>query len=170
MKKSLATILLLTVLIFTACAHQRKTAIRKKGKPVKAAGTAGISSISMGRGACFGRCPTYTLIVNSDGRAQYKGRMFTERIGVYEKTFPAQKAAALMQTFVQYRVDTCAANYEQPVADLPGIFYKITRNGKVQEIGNAHFGPRFLKDLARQMDEQFPIDASWKKISDDVPE
>ncbi len=168
MKKYLATVLLLTIIIFSACAHQHKT-IRKKAKPVKVA-SVGITTVSMGRGACFGRCPIYNLTVNINGKVEYKGRMFTEHIGVYEKTFPAQVTAALMQQFRDYRVDTCAAEYEQRIADVPGIFYKITINGRVKEINNAHFGPGFLKDLARQMDEQFAVDSSWKKVRDDVPE
>jgi hypothetical protein len=168
MKKYITTFLLLLTLIVTACAHQRK-AMKRTKKPVKNS-AAGITSVTMARGACFGRCPVYTLTIHSDGMVQYKGEAFTDYIGVYEKKLAPQQATAMLARFRELRVDTCSSQYEQLIADLPGLSYKITMGGKVKEINNAGFGPPFLKALAREMDEMAPIDKTWKKISSDVPE
>lgn len=168
MKKYLATVLLLTTILFTACAQQRSSN-RKKSK-VRAAKSLTITSVDMGRGACFGRCPTYNLIVKSNGLVRYKGHSFTPFIGVYEKQFPVQQTASLMKELKDYRIDTCSATYEAMIADLPGIFYKVRINGKVKEIGNAHFGPGFLQDIAQEMDRRFVVDNTWRKISDDIPD
>jgi len=166
MKRYITTTLLLTSLIFSACAQQRKTAT-KRSKPEKAPD---ITSVNMGRGACFGRCPIYNITIHSNGLVQYKGRSFTENIGVYEKKFSPQEVAPVLQGFKDYRVDTCSATYEQTIADLPGIYYKLIINGKEKSIGNASFGPDFLKALANNMDEFVKVDKTWKKISSDVPE
>jgi len=168
MKKYITTALLLTTLIFTACAQHRKT-VKKHSKPGKVSAL-NISSVAMSRGACFGRCPIYTVTINSNGLVQYKGKGFTEHMGVYEKKFTPQQVATVLQDFKDNRVDTCAANYEQLIADVPGIYYKIIINGKEKNIGNAHFGPAFLKQLAQDVDAFGQVDNSWKKISSDVPE
>ncbi len=168
MKKYLTTALLLTVIVFAACA-QHRTITRVSTKKVKAKNLS-ITEVTMSRGACFGRCPIYSVTIKSNGMVQYKGRNFTDHIGVYERKLTPQQTGQVLQAFKEYRVDTCASTYELRIADVPGIFYKITINGKVKQIGNAHFGPGYLKDLAKDIDALAQVDDSWTKVSSDVPE
>ncbi len=167
MKKHLLLGLLLFSTVLIACAHTRKTS--RKKTPSNSAGTAalrGLTSVMMRRGACFGRCPEYTLTVNSNGMVEYNGTRNTEPLGVYQKNIGTAKAQNLLGRFMAYRADTCSATYHSRVADLPGLSFTLTQNGKQQLIGNANVGPRFLVELSESMDSLVNVDNTWKKIRD----
>jgi len=161
MKKHFITFTLLIAMALTACAQQKKTGSRKS----KAVQTA-ISSISMSRGACFGRCPSYTLTIEENGKAAYQGRTFAPFQGFYEKQFSRNEVAGLFREFSKYRVDTCKNEYTVIIADMPGLDYNLVINGKEKTVHNANFGPEFLSDLSRLVDKTVKIDSSWKKIAD----
>ena len=123
------------------------------------------TAVSMQRTSCFGRCPEYTVTVNRDGYVTYTGVRFTDYTGTYRKFVGKEQAAELLSEFHGYRVDTCQADYPEMVSDVPGINYSIQYRGSdVQTIHNAHFGPVFLRELARYVDELAKVDNSWKKV------
>lgn len=157
MKKYIVVFALLTGLAFSACARQKKT-IRKKDK--------GVSSITMIRGACFGRCPMYTLKIDNSGQAEYEGRHFVDFLGTYRKKYRPEEVAAIFERANEYRIDTCKGNYYVSIADLPGLDYIITANGKRKDLRHAGFGPRFLSNLGNKIDGIVVVDSSWTKIKD----
>jgi hypothetical protein len=167
MKKQLLIALFLCSTVFIACAAGKKTA--KKKTTTKAttstANSGAITSVMMRRGACFGRCPEYTLTVNSNGVLEYNGTRNANPLGVYQKNIGTSNAQAMIKQFVDHRVDTCVTAYTSNVADLPGLSYTIMRGSKSQLIGNANFGPRFLVELSEDMDEIGKVDATWKRVS-----
>ena len=170
MKKHLLVTLLLLSAFFVACAHGKKTVRKKTSKSktsasASSAGVRGLTAIAMRRGACFGRCPEYTITINSNGLVEYNGTRNTTPIGVYEKNIGAEKAQAMLKQFMDNRVDTCSAIYTARIADVPAISYTLTLNGQKRQIVNANFGPHYLVDLSDEMDELGKVDDSWKKIS-----
>jgi hypothetical protein len=170
MKKPLLIPVLICFAVLAACAQGRKTA---KGEAAPKAGKApaqSLTSATMRRGACFGKCPEYTITINSSGLAEYTGKRNAEPLGVYQKNIGAAAAQALLKEFAQYRVDTCQDLYRVAISDLPGLHYTFIINGKEKKIGNANFGPDFLIIMSDQMDALGKVDASWKKIRDIQPE
>ena len=166
MKKQLLIALLLFSTVFIACAAGKKTTKKKTSTRSTTTANAGaITSVMMRRGACFGRCPEYTLTVNSNGLLEYNGTRNADPLGVYQKNVGATQAQAMIKKFSDHRVDTCVTPYTSQIADLPGLSFTIMRNGKSQLIGNANFGPRFLVDLSEDMDAIGKVDGTWKKIS-----
>lgn len=171
MNRNILCGLLLALVFTTACANQKKGTKKGTRTTTTAAATAqsNITSVRMHRTVCFGKCPEYILTVNSDGKATYEGKHFATYPGTYEKQFDAKKVQALFSEFNRYRADTCKDEYET-IPDIAGMHYEITYKGKddEQKIRNANspMAPRFLKGLADDMDKQFPIDGSWKKIGD----
>jgi hypothetical protein len=124
----------------------------------------------MRRGPCFGRCPQYDATIHSDGRAEFSGSRNVSPLGVYKKNIGTAAAQKILRAFMEYRADTCSELYESRIADLPGLFYTLTINGKTKVINNANFGPSYLTTLSDEMDALFHVDASWTKISDKVEE
>ena len=166
MKKTILGLVAVSVLIFTACAQQKKTT---KGKVSAGSGKKGhgIEQIVMERTACFGTCPAYRVIINKDGQTKYISRYYTKYEGTYEKKLDQNKTTELFNEFVKYKVDTCQSEYKSLVQDLPGIIYEFKyKNGKEQQIMRAEFGPEFLKDLARKVDELVVVDDSWEKTAE----
>lgn len=125
-----------------------------------------ISYMSMERTACFGRCPMYKVEIYNTGLVRYTGRQFVDYTGVYEYNIGAAKAKALLKQYADKRVDTCSQFYDSNIADLPGIMYNFKINGKDKEISNAHFGPKFLDNLAIEVDKNVKPDKNWKKVKD----
>jgi hypothetical protein len=164
MKKPLLLVLLIAATVFTACAHQRKAKHKKTHKTTTSV-VRGLTSVSMRRGACFGRCPEYVLTINSNGIAEYNGIRNAEKIGVYQKNIGVDKARAILQEFMDFRVDTCSDMYIARMADLPGLSFTFIINGKKKTIGNANFGPRYLISMSGEMDEVAKPDNTWKMIS-----
>jgi hypothetical protein len=154
MKKIFVIILLLVV-----------TATSTQAKSIKKPTRSGISYISMHRSSCFGRCPDYKIEIYSNGLARYSGYFFVIDSGVYEKNIGTATISKLFKQFDTYRVDTCQKNYDQKIADMPGLYYVITYKGKTLQINNAHFGPPFLMDLAKEIDAAIKVDKTWKKTA-----
>lgn len=145
-----------------ACAQSKKsTATASKNSK-----SGDYSYVSMRRTPCFGKCPSYVIELYKDGTVKYTGVSDTKYSGTYEKKFSAERTAVIFKKMKEYRIDTCQQEYRLLIADVPGIVYNYTMNDKKHEIMNAHFGPEFLKSLARDIDsiggEPGP---DWKKVA-----
>lgn len=158
--KNILSLLTAGVILMSACAQQKKTTS-------KAETGSQIQELAMERTACFGQCPAYRVEIKKDGSVKYTGRHFTEYTGTYEIKTDPKKVAELFKSFDKYRVDTCQKSYDNKIPDLPGLIYQITYSGnKQQEIMNAHFGPDFLKQLGKEVDEFAKVDDTWTKTAD----
>ena len=151
------------ILLFTACAAQKKTA-----------STTGIDYLQMRRSACFGRCPVYKIEIYKDGLVRYTGERYMADTGIYEKRIAAAEAQRLLNLFTAKGVDTLKKEYQMTIADLPGIHYSFRYNGKTKDVRNAEFGPFYLREMANEIDKlvrkspnDLPeVDNSWKQISE----
>jgi hypothetical protein len=181
MKKNLSRVSTLLALGLLASCTQKKLsqAQQTQNKDVVATATAStaaapstpapreITYLRMERTPCFGRCPNYALEIRSDGMVRYYGYMFTQYSGIYEIGIGERQAAELLKEFASYRPDTCAEVYELPIADLPGLNYTFHySDSEEKSISNAHFGPEFLKDFSRKLDQTLMVDDSWRVIAD----
>ncbi len=168
MKKQALALALIVCSLFTACAQTKKTTASKtKATSTKvAANLRGLSEVMMRRGACFGRCPEYTITIYKTGRVVYAGTRNATPLGTYQKELGAATTQALLQKFMDHRVDTCRAYYISRIADAPTMSFTLVINGKQQIIGNAHFGPHFLIDLADEVDVMGKVDSTWTKLAD----
>ena len=157
MRKIVLVILALLICVPVFAKHQK----RKKKKKQS---TSKITSVTMRRTPCYGRCPDYSIKISSNGDVVYTGMRFVEDSGVYTKNVGAAKAMEIINQFIANRVDTCKDLYQNRIPDLPGIIMTIVYANSTKEIRNAHFGPPYFKGLATSIDEVGKQhDASWKK-------
>jgi len=153
MKKSLLVVIAAMVTLTAFAMHRQK----EKNKATE------IVSLSMRRTACFGHCPDYIVTLNKGGNVSYTGIMFVQDSGVYEKNLGTMQVQQMLDRFEAYRIDTCQANYPTRITDIPGIVYTIQyADNHTQRIMNANFGPYFLKDMAKQIDDFVKVDNTWK--------
>lgn len=164
MKKNLLSFIVLTAVIFSACAQQKKTT---KSKVVKAGAAPSIQFLAMERTACFGTCPAYRLEIYKDGKVKFDGWSFVEYEGWYGKQLDPAGVAELYRQFEAYQVDTCAEVYESMIQDMPGINFYFTYKGREQKVINAHFGPRYFMQLADDVDNFARIDSTWTKLEEE---
>ncbi len=154
MKKIGLTIIILFIALGNLSArHKKQKTVNSK-----------IQSIYMRRTACFGKCPDYIVEISNTGKVKYTGNHFVKDSGVFEKNFSTVNVQRLFDEFTRFQIDTCQAQYESRIQDLPGIIYKISYKDRVQSINSANFGPVFLRNLALSVDSFAQVDKSWKKI------
>lgn len=147
--KAMKNLLLLACILFVGTVYAQKKSINK---------------VNMHRTACFGKCPTYSLEINKNGSVTYTSIRFTKFEGIYTKKFSIDKVKNIFLQINLLKLDTCQNEYEQIIADLPGLNFNIDYTNARKQIVNAHFGPKFLKRLAMNIDKEFSIDSTWKKI------
>ena len=181
MSKTFLAFVVAFACLFGACAQTKKTA-GKSAETESPGNTAPstksvstkpesreITAVAMRRGACFGRCPEYTITINSDGLVHYSSFRNATPEGDFEKNL-GNRARKLLKEFMTFRADTCKDRYEPKMADLPGLDYTLTINGEKKRIYNAHFGPTFLISLSNEIDGLGRVDSTWKKVSKPQPE
>ena len=128
--------------------------------------TAGFDYVKMERTTCYGTCPNYVIEMYANGLVRYTGRRFAKPGGTYEKNIGKAKVKAILNSLSEYRVDTCAKEYKNLIADVPGIYFTFKKGKTTSRINNAHFGPGFLKGIAKEMDETMGTPGKgWKKTA-----
>ncbi len=157
MKKTALIILALLIGVSVYAKHHK----RKKQKQVATL----ITSVTMLRTPCYGRCPNYEITLDKDGNAVYTGLRFTPDTGTFTKNIGAEKAKEIFDQFRTYRVDTCQDMYRNRSSDLPGILLTIKYQDSTKNIRNAQMGPYFLKALATAIDDAAKkTDDGWTKV------
>ena len=170
--KKISTSILFMLIAFSAFAaytttHKKKN---KKIKPIKSiTNNTKIKSVLMGRSACFGTCPAYTLEVFETGLIRYNGKSYVDKMGLYEKNISPNEAIEFLTAFNTLQPDTLHYLYETKIADLPGIYYFISYQDSVKHILNADAGPRILYDWSKKFDSFAHFDAHWKQVKISQP-
>ncbi len=166
MKNSLLSLLVVMVIALTSCAQKKIAGTTQQVVATESAAPV-ITYVRMERTPCFGRCPHYALELYDNGMARYSGYRFTDHQGVYEIGIGQMQANNLLTKLAAYRPDTCQSDYEVLISDIPGVNYRIEfSNQEVKEIRNGHFGPAFLVEFAKSLDDVLQVDDSWRIISD----
>lgn len=166
----------LSAIAFSACSQQKKVTSSTStagGTTTTTTTTTSTSTTAVGkttyvkmeRTPCFGRCPHYNLEFWDNGLVRYTGINSTDMQGTYEKNMDAKKIKTFLKQLDTYRVDTCQAEYEPLVTDVPGLNFTISRGEETNKIRYANFGPGFLGVLATEMDNMATPDKTWKKVN-----
>ncbi|MEI8279819.1 MAG: DUF6438 domain-containing protein [Bacteroidota bacterium] len=124
-----------------------------------------ISTITMGRTPCMGRCQVYDIELHANGKVIYTGRQFVKHMGVYEKNIGKKTIAKLFAAFSKYQIDTCQNEYSSNLMDGAGMYYIIDYGSNKKEIQKAHFGPAKLEELAQLIDKTIQVNNKWKKTA-----
>lgn len=118
----LATLLLpLATFAVAACGGQQRAAATDDADPRSTAvGTTAYTSVSLRQGACFGTCPVYTITVQPDGAAAYRGRNYAPRKGEFAGSVPADSLAAINAAVaaVLAQADALPREIESDIMDL----------------------------------------------------
>ena len=97
---------------------------------------------------CFGQCPAFTLEVQLDGTASFKGRAHIKPLGEHQAQWSPSDLELLAQTAAEIRLHRWAGTYDNPmVMDLPATKLTLGKHTVFDRIN----GPD-LDVLYRQMD------------------
>lgn len=76
---------------------------------------------SLSKGACFGKCPVYTLTIYQNRLAVFEGINFTNKQGVHQRTIAKKEFKRLEKLFSSSNFDKFQKEYKSDLVDLPMI-------------------------------------------------
>jgi hypothetical protein len=89
------------------------------GEPADLSAPVGFKSVTLRRGACFGRCPEYEVRLSADGTASWLGMSFVEPLGRHEAQVDQADVARLAKLLDRSRFASWRDEYVEPITDLP---------------------------------------------------
>ena len=119
------------------------------------------------KSACFGHCPMFELKLFSDGRAEYHGKAYTQRLGVYESR--VTKAFIDLILHEAEKINYFQLNDHYPIdgqfiSDLPNTTTYIKKSGREKTIIRNHNGPLTLRKYETFLIERFDA-LRWEPLS-----
>lgn len=113
-----------------------------------------ITYLKLERTPCFGKCPTYSVEFLKTGQVIYTGKKNTKMLGTYRAKMNKVQLNAFFRQFEKYSYSKLSSKYEVLAQDLPGMNIAVVVNGKRKSIIHADAGPRFLTQIAADIDEK----------------
>jgi hypothetical protein len=89
-------------------------------------------TFSLQRTACYGQCPTYTIIVKEDGSALYNGINFVQKKGVFKSQVSAEDVDKIFTEAEKIDFFNLEDKYDEPITDIPSTIV-IMSKGKLQK-------------------------------------
>jgi hypothetical protein len=126
--------------------------------------THGVTQIVIERTACYGRCPVYSAVIESDGRISYAGGPDAPRRGRHSGMVYPSGFTYLARLANELGIHESDDNYSIAVTDNPTVYLGITRQGRKKII--RHYAPS-MSGPARLMAFENEVDrvvasAEWK--------
>lgn len=111
-----------------------------------------ITSIKIERTPCYGKCPTYSIELLSDGKMIYNGKSNVKKLGLFDAKISKSKATNFMKQYEKNNFNTLKPKYTVLVTDLPSLNIEVVVGGKRKIIQQADAGPAFLRQIGADMD------------------
>lgn len=163
-KPSLQFILLLALLMHTACRNKKgETVVIKPVPPASAvkedkpANPVIVNKeiiASYEKTACFGTCPIFRFELYNDGTALYHGVNFVNMIGDYEAEISESSRTAVLREAEAIHFSDMKDLYDEPhVTDLPSVITGVRTKDQLKVVTSRRGGPNELKSLYAVFDE-----------------
>ncbi len=118
--------------------------------------------ISLKKTPCFGKCPVFEIQLFSDGKVNYKGDRFVEKIGLYEAQITAQEALDLVEEIKKMGFFEMEKEYPKDgrkITDLPSTITNVidVLNRKNWTVTNNHHAPRAMNAIEKMILEKLEV-------------
>jgi hypothetical protein len=121
----------------------------------------GITQIGLERTLCYGSCPAYSVIINSDGSFIYNGYDFVGKIGTFTGTVSKWKLRTLLQFIKDTNIVFFQNSYFRAITDKSTAYTMIQMKGRTKIIRNyANSGPTTLWAIEELIDKLL-LNAKW---------
>jgi hypothetical protein len=95
---------------------------------------ASITSVTLRRGPCFGRCPVYEVTLAADGIATWNGERFVDRIGSYRGQVDLNNYGKLTRFVSRAGFFGWEPEYVANVSDLPNYFLTVVTEEQTKTV------------------------------------
>ncbi|MGZ4035364.1 MAG: DUF6438 domain-containing protein [Bacteroidia bacterium] len=118
-------------------------------------------------GACFGRCPEYTLTINGEKKmATFNGIKSTEKIGTYTKTVSDNELSNFVSAFEKAKFNSLEDSYMGTITDFPIKTITYTNNGNTKAMKIRSGAPEVVNSIDKSLKTYAESAEGWKKTDD----
>jgi uncharacterized protein DUF6438 len=120
------------------------------------------------RSSCYGKCPSYSIKLYSDGKAIYYGKANVDKIGYFEAYCDSQNFEAIFTAAEEIGYFAFRSQYPtdgRNLPDLPKTITYLKRGGLEKRIIDSFDAPSSLVQFEKWLDEFFNS-LEWKNIED----
>lgn len=115
--------------------------------------------------ACFGRCPIYVMTVYNDGRVEYIGKKFVEKLGMHKANADKNKLEDLMKKAKEYGFFGLENVYDKEgITDLPSVITTLRDGDGFKTVVDRFDSPENLRKFEQYFEESFKS-LDWKKVN-----
>jgi len=118
---------------------------------------------SLSKGACFGKCPIYTLSINQRGYATIEGVANLDKLGIYSKQLSKEEFDKLETVFVKSKFEQFQDKYKSTMTDLPSIKIGYHNGEEFKLVSGKEDRPEDLMQLQFAL-EKIADSNGWKLI------
>lgn len=122
-----------------------------------------VDYIELRKGACFGTCKSYGIMINQKGDAKYNGKLNVSKIGEYEKNIDDKELSDLWMIIESADLFKLNDRYDTGAEDMPLMLLRYSKNGILKEIHYKYMSPKVLKDIENKL-EEISEEEGWKKL------
>jgi len=128
-----------------------------------------IIAIGLERTPCFGRCPAYTVIIQSYGTLRYEGKADVPRLGKHTGRVDEWQLTQLFHFAKDINFAKFDAAYHLPVTDMPSVYSMVeTKQGRKIVRNYANVGPATLWAFEQLIDKLL-LEAKWDAAGENPP-
>lgn len=126
--------------------------------------------VKFNSGSCYGRCEVFTLELYENGLLLFKGKRFTDRPGVWQKSIDRRRTVALIDSFERADFENYPLSFRGQIPDAPTL--EITYYGEDKRAYPTSFkdvAPPELELLTKQLRRLANL-PDWRQVSEDIPD
>jgi hypothetical protein len=118
--------------------------------------------LTLERTTCFGRCPSYTLKVEGNGKISYEGRDFVAVTGPQTSQITPAAVQGLVDEFFKIDYFSLQDTFTSSITDVPDFITSLSIDGKQKTVFDRDGAPAPLRALENKIDE-VTNSAQWVK-------
>ncbi len=167
MKIGILIAVLLVVAIAFACNTPKPSTTEQKPPPPKEEETPTLTSESvklfeLTKTPCFGMCPVFTYTIYSDGKTEYSGKRWVDKMGLHTKQLSKADFNAIKKAFAETKLAGYDDMYKNQIMDLPNWKISEFTDGNRKDVVGYQNMPEPVKELVKQMDALADATDGWK--------
>lgn len=116
------------------------------------------------QGPCFGKCPVFSMSVNSEGLVSYEGKRFSEKQGVHTKTVPPTTLDELTKLFEEANWWKMENSYDSGISDVSQITIGYRDSDMIKKIRFRGESPGNVKEI-KALFNKIANSEGWTKVS-----
>lgn len=124
------------------------------------------AKIEFQKGACFGSCPVFKMVIYQGGLATYEGQRFTDRMGLHAKQLDGETYKELVKAFDAANIWNFQNTYKAQVPDLPTVTITYYKDDNVKTIKGKDGRPDKVVELEKMLNK-VAESGGWQKQEED---